>query len=272
MKSLTALLLVSLLGLQGDDPARKPSPTFKTESSAYVEKGKDGWTFITENRSFRFAEVLGDQGTYEALLLLEEGYRNERTDGIEGMRGSATIKAWNLKSDGQRDFRWELRAKGNEGDVYDNRLFRLTEWGCCDVPNVYTYYSIFDAKKLYVSNSDLLRVWYGGGPLNERLIGFGYSVVDKESQYPQLQYGTDKKVSQRFSVVSPAQYYEAPQIFLSTSAKGKLEKSLLLDSASAFTIVLQYPGGAELRIPVDADAIHPENAILPKGYSLRLEN
>jgi hypothetical protein len=213
--------------------------------------------------------ALGDKGTYEALLLLEETYHNERTDGLEGMQGTATVKAWNLKAGGQRELRWTFQTKGNEGDVQD-RLFRVTEWGCCDVPVVYSYYSILNANKLYVSNSDLVRIWYGGGPPNERFIAFGYSVLDKESRYPQLQYGTDKNVLQRFSVVSSAEYYDAPQMFVSVD--NKLENSLLLDSPTAFSIVLKYPHDIELRIPVEADAVHPEKAVLPKGYSLRLEN
>jgi hypothetical protein len=271
VRVLAAVLIVSLFVVPTADFAteKKTNLPFRTESSAYVIEGKDAWTFVTENRSFRFAEVLGDKGTYEALLLMEEAYRNERTDGIEGMRGLATVKAWNLKAGGQRELRWTLQGKGNEGDIQD-RLFRLTEWGCCDLPVVYSYYSILNAKKLYVSNSDLLRVWYGSGPLNERFIAFGYSVMDKESQYPQLQYGTDKNILQRFSVVSSAQYYDAPQMFVSTHTK--LENSLVLESPSAFSIVLRYPGGTELRIPVEGDAIHPEKATLPKGYSLRLEN
>lgn len=271
MKTLSALVIVALFLLQDANPrmGNKTSVPFRAESSAYVIEGKEAWTFVTENRSFRFNELLGDKGRYEALLLLEETYHNERTDGIEGMRGSATVSAWDFKAGGQRELRWTLQAKGNEGDVQD-RLFRLTEWGCCDVPVVYTYYSMLNGKKLYVSNSDVLRVWYGGGPLNERFIAFGYSVMDKESQYPQLQYGSDKKVLQRFSVISSAEYYDAPQVFL--FAENKLEKSLLLDSPTALSIVLKYPGGAELRIPVEADAIHPKKATLPKGYSLRLEN
>lgn len=271
MKTLSALVIVALFLLQRADPkiGNKTSAPFRAESSAYVIEGKEAWTFVTENRSFRFNELLGDKGSYEALLLLEETYHNERTDGIEGMRGSATVRAWDLKAGGQRELRWTLQAKGNEGDVQD-RLFRLTEWGCCDVPVVYTYYSILNGKKLYVSNSDLLRVWYGGGPLNERFVGFGYSVMDKESQYPQLQYGSDKNVLQRFSVISSSQYYDEPQVFV--SAENKLEKSLLRDSPTVFSVVVKYPGGTELRIPVEGDAIRPEKATLPKGYSLRLEN
>jgi hypothetical protein len=54
---------------------------------------------------------------------------------------------------------------------------------------------------------------------------------------------------------------------------GKLEESWEVRvSRLNFTIVLQYADNVELRIPVEADAIHPEKADLPKGYSLRLEN
>jgi len=271
VKILAVVFVAALLGMQNADrgPEKKLGSPYRAESSAHIIEGKDAWTFVTENRSFRFKELLGDNGTYEALLLLEEAYHNERTDGIEGMRGNVTISAWALKPGRDRELRWTLQAKGNEGDVQD-RLFRVTEWGCCDLPVVYRYFSMLDGKKLYVSNSDLLRVWYGGGPLNERLIGFGYAVMDKESRYPQLQYGTDKAVLQRFSVVSSAEYYNAPQIFVSLGSK--LENSLLLESPTAFTIVLKYPDGIELRIPVESDAIRPEKAALPKGYSLRLEN
>ncbi|PYV71376.1 MAG: hypothetical protein DMG96_28935 [Acidobacteria bacterium] len=95
-------------------------------------------------------------------------------------------------------------------------------------------------------------------------------MLDKQSQYAQLQYGTDKEVLQRFSVVSQTEYYEAPQVFISTGAG--LEKSLnLIGEPMAFSIVLKYPNGIELRIPVDGDAIHPEKAKLAKGYTLRLE-
>ena len=163
----------------------RTNPHFGQSLRLYVIEGKDAWTFVTENGSFRFREVLGDKGTYEALLFLEETYRNERTDGIEGMTGQATIKAWDVKPKEHRELRWTLQAKGNEGEIED-RLFRLTEWGCCDLPTVYSYYSILNAKKLYISNRELLRVSYGEGPLDERYIGFGYSVMDKESQYPQL--------------------------------------------------------------------------------------
>jgi hypothetical protein len=247
---------------------QKTSPTYRAESSAYVIEAQDAWTYVTENRSFRFEEVLGD-GNYEAVILLEQTYHNERTDGLEGTRGTVRVNAWTLKQGKDRQLRWTLEASGNEGEVRD-RFYRVVQWGCCDVPTTYSYYSILNARKLYISNSDLLELWFGEGPRNTRYVGFGYSVLDKQSQYPQLQYGTDKDVLQRFSVVSQTEYYEAPQIFISTGVN--LEKSLnLIGEPMSFSIVLKYPNGVELRIPVEADAIHPEKAKLAKGYTLRLE-
>lgn len=272
MRILPALIIAALLGPQNTQPSveRKTTSPFRAESSAYVIKRKEAWTYVTENRSFRFEEVLGDTGNYETLLLLEQTYHNERTPGMEGSNGKVTVNAWALKNREQRELRWTLQASANEGDVRD-RFYRAIEWGCCDVPVVYTYYHILDGKKLYVTNSDLLEVWFGEGPLNRRYIGFGYSVVDKKSQYPQLQYGTDKEVLQRFSLVSQKEYYEAPEVFLSLGTE--LEKSLnLIDEPRFFSIVLKYSDGTQLLIPVEADAIRPEKAKLPKGYTLQVNN
>jgi hypothetical protein len=232
--------------------------------------GKDGTTYVTENSSFRFEEVLGDTGNYEAVLLLEETYHNERTDFLEGVRGNATVTAWTVKHAGKRELRWTLKEIGNEGSPQD-RFYRVTSWGCCDVPVVYSYYSVLTGKKLYVSNSDLLEIrGDGDGPQASRYVAFGYAGMSELSRPPQLHYGTDKRVTQRFSVVSSREYYDAPQVFVSTNEK--FEKSLdIRGSPMNFTIVLKYQDGVELRIPVKADAIRPDMAQLPKGYSLRAE-
>jgi hypothetical protein len=85
---------------------------------------------------------------------------------------------------------------------------------------------------------------------------------------PQLQYGTDTRIAQRFSVISSRPYHDVPQIFVSTASK--LEKSLnLIGSELTFTIVLRYEDGVELRVPVEADTVRSEKAVLPEGYSLR---
>jgi len=85
MRVLTLFIIAALLGPQNTQPSveQKTTPPYRAESSAYVIEGKDAWTYVTENRSFRFEEVLGDTGNYETLLLLEETFYNERTPGIE---------------------------------------------------------------------------------------------------------------------------------------------------------------------------------------------
>ena len=272
MKTVTVVLVVTLLGFanKGLSAGRKAVSPYRAESSAYIVQGKDAWTYVTENRSFRFVEVLDDAGNYDEPLLLEETYHNEHTDGMEGVRGNATVKAWTVKRGGEREVRWTLKEIGNEGRMQD-RFYRVTAWSCCDAPIVYSYYSVLTGRKLYVSNSDLLEVRGDGvGPLAARYVAFGYAGRNELSRPPQLQYGTDKKVAQRFSVVSSREYYDAPQMFVSTDQN--VEKSLdLRGLPMGFTIVLKYQDGVELRIPVAADAIRPDLAQLPKGYSLRAE-
>ena len=272
MKLIVALLVSTLFGLQAteSDVEKKTAPSYRAESSAYVIRSKNAWTFVTDNRSFRFAEVLGDDGGYAALLLLEETYHNEHTDGIEGVSGKATVKAWTLVHGRPREPRWTIQQPGNQGDIED-RFFRVTAWGCCDIPIVYSYYNLLTGRKVYVSNSDLLEIRTEDYPRGIRLVAFGYGSMSELNKPPVLQYGTDKKVSQRFSLISSRDYYDAPKVFVSTG--GNFERSLdLRGSPVDFTIVLKYVDGTVLRIPVEGDAIHSEKALLPDGYSLRAES
>jgi hypothetical protein len=271
VKALAAVLVSIVLGFQGSggQTDKKTAPPYKAESSAYVIQGKNAWTFVTENRSFRFAEVLGDDGNYAALLLLEETFHNENTDGVEGARGKATVKAWTLQPGRPREPRWTIQETGNEGEIQD-RFFRVTAWGCCDVPVVYSYYNLLTGKKVYVSNSELLEVRGEDYPRGVRRVAFGYGSMGELNQAPLLQYGTDREASQRFSVISSREYYDAPHVFVSTD--GNLERSLdLRGSGLTFVIVLKYADGTELHIPVEADVVRTEKAVLPEGYSLRVE-
>src|SRR5215475_14369584 len=125
----TALALSSCSKSASPGVSTKSFSGFHTASTAYIREDKDSWSYVTDNSSFHFTEVLGDKGTYEAVLLLEENYHNENTPGIEGMRGDATIKAWTMANPGQRDLRWTVNEKANEGEIRE-RFFRLAAWGC----------------------------------------------------------------------------------------------------------------------------------------------
>jgi hypothetical protein len=109
-----------------------------------------------------------------------------------------------------------------------------------------------------------------GGPQDVRYVGFGYPALNKPSEPPQLQYETDKGIIQGFSVLSSRNYFDAAQVFVSTNEK--LEKSLdLRGSPMNFAIVLKYNDGVVLRVPVEGNAVRSEKAVLPDGYSLRVE-
>lgn len=110
-------------------------------------------------------------------------------------------------------------------------------------------------KQIY-THAPLERVRSGFLPSRQRPIKSGYQ--------------TSLTIAQRFLVHSDKAEYEKPQIFAAT--KDKLEKNYLglRGSPMSFVIVLLYPSGAELRMPVEKnDAIQPEKAVLPKGYSIR---
>jgi len=270
MKPLLTIIIIAAFATQISNtpvPKKFTGPTYRAESSAHVISTEEADTYITDNHSFQFVEVLGDTGSYEAVLLLEKAYRNERTDFIEGSRGSATIRAWTIGKQGSRTERWILTESGNEGEVQD-RFFRVVSWGCCDIPTLFTYFNLLDGKKLYTSNSDLLRVWGDGeGPQAFRFVAFGYPDQQHFEKPPQLQYGTDRKVKQCFSLVSKREYYDDPVVSLSTGRSS--EKSLdLRGTPLSFDIILRYFDGVELRIPVKDDTVHIEKAVLPPGYSL----
>jgi hypothetical protein len=271
MKIVAPVFLAILLALQSTKVSKekKITPVYRAESSASMIESKDGTTYVTENRSFRFAGVLGDAGNDEALLLLEETYHNERKEGIEGVVGKTTIKAWTLETGRARAPRWTIHEGANEGDRRD-RFLRLIAWGCCDIPTVHSYYNMLTGDKVFFSNSDLLEIREADFPGGSRFVGFGYAGQSQLTKPPVLQYGSDRKVFQRLSVISSREYYDAPKIFVATNEK--LENSLdLRGSPLTFAIVLKYSDGVELRIPVEADVIQLAKATVPHGYSLRIE-
>jgi len=270
---LTLLVFAVIASLDGFAGTPKPdAPPYKAESSAYVRAGKDHWIYVTRNKSFRFVDVLKDDGGGYTSLLLLESYHNERDIGLEGVQGTATITAWTINSPKSRRLRWIICTGGNTGTVTENRLYRLSEWGCCDIPTTYYYYSLLSGQRLYVSNSDVIEVEGDGeGPQADRLIAFGYLDPHAYERPPRLQFGTDTAVRQSFSVVSGREYYDEPEVFVETPGEQRKKTLDLRGQELSFTIVLRYTDGVELRIPVERDAIRPEKAQMPSGYSLRAE-
>lgn len=267
--SFSALAVVQLAGNSGIHIESEKVPQFRSAGSSAYVRASDG-AFVTDNNLFEFADVLRDNGSGYFRLLLLKSERNEHIEGHEDTLGQVGVQAWTVGERGKRTRRWRIAAIGNEGHALsDQRFFRITQWGCCDWPNVHWYFSLVSGKKLYVANSDLLEIIaLDHGPQAARYIAFGYY---KPGTPPLLQYGSDTHVKQQFSLLSPPDSHEKPEAFV-TVGKGR-ETSLTFDANERvnFTILLKYADGTELHIPVQDDAIHAENAKLPKGYTLRSE-
>ena len=248
--------------------SRGATPFSTSGSSAYIRQS-DG-AYVTDNRTFEFANVLHDDGSGYIRLLLLKDVHNEHIDGHEETTGQMEVQAWTLEKNGTRNERWNIKAEGNDGyALNDVRFFRLTEWGCCDWPDVYWYFSLLSGKKLYVSNSDLTEVVVlNSGPQGARYIALG---CYKHQNPPMLQYGTDTEVKQRFSLLSSRQCNDRPEIFVTVGGKRDKSLSLVSNQPLTFTILLAYADGTELRIPVRSDVIRHEEAKLPSGYTLRSE-
>lgn len=271
---LPLLLCFLLLGLSLYLPAqssRDETPFLSSGSSAYIRQS-DG-AYVTDNHLFEFANALSDHGSGYTRLLLLKDVHNEHIDGHEETTGQMTVRAWTLGKDGTRSERWTFTSAGSDGYALSfSRFFRLTEWGCCDWPDVHWYFSLLSGKKLYVSNSDLPDlpeiIVLDSGAQAARYVAFGWY---KHQSPPILQYGTDTEVKQQFSLLSSRQCDDRPQIFVTVDKKREKSLSLTKGDGLTFNILLVFADGTELRIPVRDDLIRHQDAKLPGGYTLRTE-
>jgi hypothetical protein len=242
---------------------RKENSCKLPASSAYIRKS-DG-AMVTDNHVFEFAHVL-EKGSFTDLLL-HKNVRNEHIDGREETIGHVEVEAFS--ADGQ-ERRWNLKHSGNDGIALAYQgFYRVSEWGCCDWPTIDWYFNLNSGKKLYVSNDELTEViGYSNDDRRSRWVAFG--VYAHGNTPPVVQYGSEIEVLQRYSLLSPRQYYDRPKVFVTDG--NVLQKSLSVSGRFNFAVVLKYQDGLELRIPVENDKLLADKASLPQGYSLRQES
>jgi hypothetical protein len=243
-----AVLMAALLA------AQRTTQQLPSRATSTIEKisRKDCSGYRTTNRTYEIIEITGPDGEPVTLLLREE-LRNERCEGQEGIRGNATVTAWDLDKAGNKKLRWTIHSNGNSVSLDHEDLLTITEWGCCDAPTTYRFFNLQVGQLMYVSNSELLEL-PGDEPT---LIAFGYSDMHHPDRPPRLQVGTSSHVVQTLEIISSRQYYDEPSL--------TLHRANDQDS-----LALKYRDGVELLFPMKGKRIDSDSSHLPAGYGVRL--
>ena len=276
-------LCINLLELScraQETPKHKAAPSSSAEARAYVKHTKDGDVFVTESASFNFAGLLNDDGrNYTYLRVLHKDH-NEWSEGRMGVQGSVAVTAWPaLSGDGSKPL-WTFHSKGNAGQALPGlRMFRVTNSPCCSEPFKNIYFSLLDGGELYTTNGilhndddpGLLSIageYDGRGYTKFRYVGFG--AAKSGDDVPTLQYGTDRAIKQRFSLVGReyGDNFDVPTLSIAEHDKGRANY-LELSGPISCTLLLTFPDGPVVRIPIENDLVRADKAILPDGYSLR---
>jgi len=243
--------------------------------------------YVSENSSFKVAEMWNEKGSYD-LILLRSLQHNEQTFEAEGTRGWLRVSAQQMDGASPGRQLWSFQTVGNEGDPLPSLgLYQATAWPCCSAMWVHEYFSLLNGKHLYTTNgcTECTPGRADGGLLDldeyegqstyrrKEFIAFGAS-YEKGHEEPMLQFGTDREVKQRL-VLKGHEYgdsFDVPEMQLLDNTGKSFGNQNAIYGAVNFTIVLKFhlaqEPEAELRIPVIDDAVRPDLAKLPKGYSL----
>lgn len=257
-------------------------PIASAPSEATVQYRDGGVIHVTSNSSFEYEHLFKAATQSYDDLLLQITRRNEANFEAEGVRGSIRVRAWRMRGQKRGEPLWSFTSAGNEGIALPEMgFYRATSWPCCSAMWVHEYFSLTNGAHLYTTNggssstdasddSALLPIT-GHAHQDQRFLAFGASYV-KGHEKPTLQYGTGTTIKQRIELRGHdyGDNFDVPKMLLLDDNGQKVTD---LAGALSFTIVLRFSEAddqpaAELRIPVVNDAIMPQNAILPNGYTL----
>jgi hypothetical protein len=147
-------LLAEFLVLEGTVGISAPSDRYSALSRLEIGVKGTSLHFITRNNRFTVVDLLIDHGSRREALVLREVFFCDREDGREG-RPDATIK---VEATVGKQVRWTFQEPGEAGDVVTNNLYRVKRGSNGETPNIYTYFSLVDGRKVRTNRSiDLSR-------------------------------------------------------------------------------------------------------------------
>lgn len=249
-----------------------------TSSSIRSTRDKYGNdVIITTNRRFTFTQFYPDYSShnYHPMVLLEE-FRSEWTPGIEGKRAKVRVDGWAGAFPNPDKKAWTILSEGDEGEIHDN-FYKVTRYGCCAALSTQIWFSLIDGRKVFTSNIDPIEVIVSNSSVhlgryfawhsNDAIISpaEGQTVKDLKGV---LQYGSERKASQRLLVRSPIDLYLSK---IAIRHQGKLHEDLRSlvsgiilqgvdgkkgnSAISDFSVILTWNDQFEAEIPVENDEL-----------------
>jgi hypothetical protein len=255
-----------------------PSGTRQARSSVSILLKDQDVHIITDNRRFTvldFSPSNQFNDPKEQHLLLLESFWSDRRDGQEGQMGRVTVEASQITLAGSGTNLWKLQEDGDEGQLDGERFYKVVKYGCCDAPNVYSYFFLGNGQKIYTSVTSLygIVVPNAGNDLT-RYIAYGY----RSETSANLQYGSDSRVMRQVEITSKGDM-SIPKIRVEYQGKPFDDSPLMLwgvdgrrspTALSDFVICVRFYSGAELRFPVKNDEIQLSSASIPANFSVVL--
>jgi hypothetical protein len=142
-------LLAEFLVLEGAIGISGPSDRYSALSRLEISVKGTSLHFITRNSRFSVVDLLTDHGSGHEALVLREVSFCDREDGREGPP-DATIT---VEATVGNSVRWTFQELGESGDVVSNYLYRVKKESNGETPNMYTYFSLVDGRKVHTSRS-----------------------------------------------------------------------------------------------------------------------
>ena len=256
-----------------------PSGTRQARSSVSILLKDQDVHIITDNKRFTVLDFSPSNQFPDPKvqhLLLLESFWSDRRDGVEGQLGRVTVEASQITLAGPGGNLWTLQEDGDEGKLDGERFYKVIKYGCCDAPNVYSYFFLGNGQKIYTSVTPLygIVVPNAGNELT-RYIAYGYR--DEEASAI-LQYGSDSRVMRQVEITAKGDV-GIPKIRVEYQGKPFEDAPLMLwgvdgrrstTALSDFFICVRFYSGAELRFPVKNDDIQLNSATIPANFSVAL--
>lgn len=252
---------------------------------------------VSRSITHRFAplQVSGLRDIADYFLLAEVFEIHQITPG-EGVLGVVSASLRPLSPEGIGDPLWAVEAQGSEAVLMSaDRLYRVTDLGCCGAESTHTYFSVLTGSELFRGNGSVLRISIPNTPLGPRFVSFhgpnaSYRSAEREGDSTVvgvLYYGDNRSPASRLVLTSTRATFSGRVALLvngSETQQHMLRSATVRDAAGnadpslvgGFSILVELqsfepadPALLRIEIPIVSDSFALDRARLPGGVQIR---